>query len=207
MNPRRGRVDGPCAGRGPAVVAALAIAAGVLTLLAGCGGTGPESASPTVGTAPAAATGGGSIPDADRAAIRATVDAVNAAARGPVADQQVVLLDRTDPDRRAEVQRCPAATSTVRFEPVDRGLRAAPGSPKAPDGVGDQDRSGEKAEPAGTGTSNPEAGSDGRAYQWPTLIRIYAGDRVVGTDLTTLQITVRSDGPGVEAYLTPFCVN
>ncbi|WP_420122566.1 hypothetical protein [Nakamurella sp.] len=207
MSVRGGRSAGPVAAR-------LAAAAVVLAVLVGCRDTPAATGTAAPGSAPAAAVSGeATISDADRAAIRATVDAVNATAGGPVAAQQAELLARTDPDRRGEVQRCPDATTTVRFEPVDRGLRAAPGSPDGPDGsigsdgsVGSNGSNGSTGS-GGKGGSTPATAPGGTAYRWPALIRIYSGDRVVGTDLTTLQIIVRSGGTGVEAYLTPFCVN
>lgn len=204
MSVRGGRSAGPVAAR-------LAVAAMVLAVLVGCRDTPAATGTAAPGSAPAAAVSGeATIPDADRAAIRATVDAVNATAGGPVAAQQAELLTRTDPDRRVEVQRCPDATTTVRFEPVDRGLRAAPGSPDGSVGSGRTEGSNGSVDSAGSGGdggSTPATAPGGTAYRWPALIRIYSGDRVVGTDLTTLQIIVRSSGTGVEAYLTPFCVN
>jgi len=128
-------------------------------------------------------------------AIRTTLDAVNATAGGPVADQQDQLIAHVEPDRRDEMRRCPPATTTVQLETVDQGLRALPepstdpatGAPGATD-----------ASAAGPGTTT---------FALPTLIRIFSGDRLVGTDLTTLRMVVRDTDGGGEAYLTPFCVN
>lgn len=211
------RGQGARPGAGPV----LAVLAALLMALSGCrDGADPDRTAPNAATAPVAiATGGEPVPDADLAAIRATLDAVNATAGGPVAAQQAELLARTDPDLRSEVQRCPAATTTVRFEPVERALRAAAtagpltnGSNGAEGSIGAGRSTGTDG-PTGTDGStgadgaNANAGSGGTAYQWPALIRIFTGDRVVGTDLTTLQMIVRSGGTEAEAYLTPFCVH
>lgn len=152
-------------------------------------------AAPNPSAAAAAAAAGQTAPAADLAAIRETIDAVNAAAGGTVDDQQAQLTARVEPDRRAEVQRCPTATTTVRLAPVDRGLRAVPGS-TAP----------APTAPAPTATE-PTAPPDTTTYMLPTLIRIFTGDRLTGTDLTTLRVVVYHDANGSEAYLTPFCVN
>lgn len=220
------RGQGARPGAGPV----LAVLAALLMALSGCrDGADPDRTAPNAATAPVAiATGGEPVPDADLAAIRATLDAVNATAGGPVAAQQAELLARTDPDLRSEVQRCPAATTTVRFEPVERALRAAAtagpasngsnGSNGAEGSIGAGRSTGADGPtvtegPTGTDGStgadgaNAHAGSGGTAYQWPALIRIFTGDRVVGTDLTTLQMIVRSSGTEAEAYLTPFCVH
>lgn len=196
MSVRGGRAARPTAGRSADPAVRLAVVVALLALLAGCRAVPEGTGSSDSGSAAAAPTAGDApIPDRDRAAMQATLDAVNATAGGPVAAQQAELLSRTDPGRRSDVERCPAATTTVRFEPVDHGLRAAPGTPS------------ESAAP-GTPDESAAGGGPGDAvYLWPALIRIYAGDRQVGTDLTTLQMVVRSGGPGVEAYLTPFCVN
>ena len=58
------------------------------------------------------------------------------------------------------------ATTTVRFEPVYAGLRLLQGQ-------------------ADTAATRP-------TYALPTLIRIYSDGRLVGTDLTTLQLVVNS---------------
>ena len=148
------------------------------------------------------------IPADAATAIRATIDAVNATAGGPVADQQAALIAHVDPARRAEAQSCPAATTTVRLEPVDQGLRSLPEQPAGPPSGTDT------VPPTGTGTGTP-TGTNATTYALPTLIRIFAGDRLIGTDLTTLRLIVTNTGTGTgtatgtgtEAYLTPFCVN
>jgi len=115
--------------------------------------------------------------EADAAAVRATVDAFNDTATP--ADQRQRLADLVEPDRRNEVERCAAASTTVRFEPVYAGLRALAG----------------------------ESGPSSTTYALPTLARVYSSDRLVGTDLTTLQLVVNAATGVTEAYLTPFCVN
>ncbi len=164
-----------------AVVLAIAVAATACT-----GADDVQSAStgaaasngPTAQDRPA----GGSpftVPPDDQRAIRTTLDRINAAAGGPAAGQQKVLADVVDPGSAAVLRRCPPTTSTLRFEPVYDGLRPAP-------------------------DWRPTSGTlTGAVYALPALIRIYAGDRVTGTDLTTLHFGVR-DG---EAWLTALCVS
>lgn len=148
----------------------VALAAAALAVIAACQ-SAPVPESAATGPAPAA----------DLDAIRATIDAVNAGAGGSVADQQATLVANVDPARRAEAQRCPTATTTVRLAPVDPGLRPIAG-PAPPDATT-------------------------RTYALPTLIRIYTGHRLTGTDLTTLRLDVHTGDAGTEAYLTPFCVH
>jgi hypothetical protein len=166
----------------------LALILAALGVVAACQATpGPESATTSIG-APAA--------QADVDAIRATIDAVNAAAGGPVADQQAQLAAHVDPARRDEAQRCPAATTTVRLAPVEQGLRELVGPTARPAG---------SATPASAAATAADAG--GTVYGLPTLIRVFSGERLIGTDLTTLRLVVRDTGAGPEAFLTPFCVN
>lgn len=106
------------------------------------------------------------------------MDTFNAAAAGSVDAQQTVLHSLVDPTLSGDLDRCPAATTTVRFEPVYAGLRPSPG------------------------WTAPGGSLTGTVYALPTLIRIYTGDRVTGTDLTTLHFGVTFD----EAFLTPLCV-
>ncbi len=130
--------------------------------------------SPAVST-PAA---GSSIPADDEQAIARTIDRFNAAAAGPVAGQQTVLSDLIDPALVGGLDKCPPATATLRFEPIYPALRPAP-------------------------DWTPRTGAlGGTVYALPTLIRIYTGDRITGTDLTTLHLGVH-DG---EAYLTSLCL-
>ena len=66
------------------------------------------------------------VPSRGRAAIRAVLDALNATAGGPVERQQTVLRGAVDPGLLDQLDRCPAATSTLRFEPVYAALRPDP---------------------------------------------------------------------------------
>lgn len=146
--------------------------------------------------APAQIGPAGDLPAGDVAAIRSTIDALNAGAGDGPAAQQQVLTELADPGRRSELDDCRPATRTVWFEPVYRGLRIAD-------------------EPMVAG-ADPDP--DGVTYALPTLIRVATGDRRTATDLTTLLITVRPapepteatgspGGTGPEVYLTPFCLN
>jgi len=114
----------------------------------------------------------------DEQAIRSAIDAVNATAGGSVAGQQAALAEVVDPALSDAFRHCPPASTTLRFEPVYAGLRATP------------DWTGADGTPAGT------------LYALPVLIRIYTGDRITGTDLTTLHLGVH-DGA---ASITPLCV-
>jgi hypothetical protein len=135
----------------------------------------------TPGPSPVAATRAEestSIPAGDEQAIARTIDTFNAAAAGPVAGQQTVLSHLIDPALVGGLDKCPPATATLRFEPIYQALRPAP-------------------------DWTPRTGAlGGTVYALPTLIRIYTGDRITGTDLTTLHLGVH-DG---EAYLTSLCL-
>lgn len=152
------------------LVAALTLVVG----LSGC--TSGSAADGASGPPPGAAVG--TLPVDDEAAIRSTIDALNDTAAGTVAGQQAVLTTLVEPTLSSALDDCPPATTTLRFEPVYQGLRAAPGW---------------------TGTTGSLTGT---VYALPTLIRIYTGDRITGTDLTTLHLGVDAG----EAYITPLCV-
>ena len=140
------------------------------------------------GTVPDAETGSESawttsretsaIPGADEQAIRATIDRLNATAAGAVSDQQAALAALIDPALTGALDDCPPATTTLRMEPVYPGLRPAPD------------------------WTAPEGALGGTVYALPSLIRIYTGDRMTGTDLTTLHLGL----DGGKAYLAPLCV-
>jgi len=171
----------------------LAVVVTALLAVTACRSTpGPAPEPSTSARAPA----GGAASPAQIEAIRTTLDAVNATAGGPVADQQAELIAHVDPDRRDEARRCPPATTTVRLETIDQGLRALP-EPSTDPAAGSTDT------PDSSGAADPGS----TTFALPTLIRIFAGDRLVGTDLTTLRMVVRDTDGGGEAYLTPFCVN
>jgi len=155
-----------------ALTRVLAVIGLVVWLVTGCTANAPP-ADPTG----ASAAPGGAQQD-DEQAIRSAIDAVNATAGGPVAGQQTVLATVVDPALSDAFRHCSPATTTLRFEPVYNGLRATP------------DWTGADGTPAGT------------LYALPVLIRIYTGDRITGTDLTTLHFGVH-DGA---ASITPLCV-
>ena len=133
----------------------------------------PDPAGPASPSAPAAA-----VPSDDQRAIARTIDRFNAAATGQAADQEAVLTEIVDPALAGDLDRCPPVTATLRFEPIYPALRPAP-------------------------EWTPNTGVlGGTVYALPTLIRIYTGDRITGTDLTTLHLGVT----GGEAYLTSLCL-
>ncbi|MET0865786.1 MAG: hypothetical protein ABWZ98_15760 [Nakamurella sp.] len=119
------------------------------------------------------------VPAADEQAIRLTIDRLNETAAGKVPDQQAALATAVEPGSTAALDDCPAATATLKFLPVYSALRATP--EWAPD----------------------KGALTGTIYALPTLIRIYTGDRVTATDLSTLHFGVQSG----EAFLTPLCVS
>ena len=108
-----------------------------------------------------------------------TIDRLNAAAGGSIADQQAALTAAVEPDLAKALADCPAVTATLHFEPVYPGLRPSPEwSPK-------------------------QGALTGTVYALPTLITIFTGDRATATDLTTLHLGVAQG----EAFLTPLCVS
>jgi len=158
------------------LVAALTAA----TIAAGSGCTAdPVSVSVSATGLPALVNAESSdVPQADEKAIRNAIDELNSAAGSGVRGQQETLAALVEPALAQSLDDCAPATTTLRFEPIYPGLRAAPGW---------------------TGSSGSLTGT---IYALPTLIRIYTGDRITGTDLTTLHLGVQAG----EAYLTPLCV-
>ncbi len=156
-------------------VAALAL----LVAVASCTGADAVRApGPATAVAAGQASSAG-IPADDENAIRSALDRLNATAGGPVADQQKVLAELVDPGSVTVLRRCPPTTATLRFEPVYPALRSAPGW-------------------------RPNSGAlSGTVYALPVLIRIYTGNRITGTDLTTLHLGVANG----EASLTALCVS
>jgi hypothetical protein len=146
----------------------------VLLPLAACT---PQPA--TAAVAELVASNAGTAAPEDGQAIHATIDRLNEAAGGTVAEQQAAFAAAVEPSSTPALNACPRATTTVRFLPVYSALRPTP------------DR-----HPA-DGTLN------GTVYALPTLVRIYTGDRVTATDLTTLHFGVAAG----EAFLTPLCIN
>lgn len=137
----------------------LTVALLTTSAVAGCG--------PTTRNADAPATD--SVPVDDRAAIDATVTAVNAAAGGTPAEQRAVLETVVDPTQLTQQRSCRPAGTTIGFEPAWPDLRRT---------------------------------GDGR-YVLPTLIRIYHGTRVTGTDVGALKIVITAG----RAHLPPLCVS
>lgn len=123
----------------------------------------------------AQAPGTDAIPLQDLQAIRSAVQELNSTSAGPVAAQQAVLRELVDPAELSTLDGCPPTTSTLRFEPVYPGLRPI-------DDAGD---------PAST------------RYALPARIRVFTGDRITATDLTTMQLEVRQNA----AFVTPICVS
>lgn len=132
---------------------------------------GPAGSAGAAGTSDGAGTAGAppdAVPDADRAAIEVTVDAVNAVAGRTPAEQRTILESTVDPTRLADQGSCRPAVTTIRFEPAWPDLRRT---------------------------------GDGR-YVLPTLIRIYQGTRITGTDVGALEIVIAAG----RAHLPPLCV-
>lgn len=141
---------------------------GSLLLLTACTTRSPgPSASPSSGE-PAAISGsaGPTGPTAPAAAAQRVIEMFNQTAGGPVAAQQRVLDRLVSAGQRPVQGRCPAATTTIAFVPVYDRLSVAAGW-------------------------KPSSGTlPGTVYALPTLIRIYRGDRIVGTDLTDLHLSI-----------------
>ena len=111
--------------------------------------------------------------------VQRAVDSFDAAAGGPVSGQQSALAALLDDGQQAVQARCAAATTTLKFEPVYARLAPAPGW-------------------------LPRQGTmSGAVYSLPTLIRIYTGNRITGTDLTDLHLAVK-DG---RARLPALCLS
>lgn len=111
--------------------------------------------------------------------MQRAVDAFNEAAGGPVPRQQAALAMLLDTGQRSVQRKCAEATTTLRLEPVYSRLAPAPGW-------------------------KPTSGAlSGTVYALPTLIRIYSGNRITGTDLTDLHLAVQ-DG---RAKLPALCLS
>jgi hypothetical protein len=99
--------------------------------------------------------------------VQRAVDSFNATAGGPVSGQQAALAALLDDGQRSVQGRCAVPTTTLKFEPVYGRLVPAPGW-------------------------KPSQGTlSGTVYALPTLIRIYTGNRITGTDLTDLHVVVQ----------------
>jgi len=164
----------------------MAIVAMVVTAMvsAACTGGSPDPTTPvasasghpsmsTDGQARASADGRATPPSADLAAIRDVVDAINATAGGPVARQRSELESLAAPNQLAQQRACPVAHSTLAFQPAYRDLRRA-----------------SRTDDPVTASASDSESATGTAYLLPAFITIYTGDRITGTDLTTLRLWV-----------------
>lgn len=121
----------------------------------------PGPARPATGATPVS-----SAPAAEVAVVQQAIDRFNATAGGPVAAQQSVLFGLVSAAQASAQHACPPVTVTISLEPVYARLAASPGW-------------------------RPSSGSlPGTIYAVPTLIRIWNGDRITGTDLTDLHLAV-----------------
>ena len=111
--------------------------------------------------------------------VQRAVDRFDAAAGGPVSAQQAALGALLDSGQRSVQRHCAAATTTLSFDPVYGRLAPAPGW-------------------------RPNQGTlSGAVYALPTLIRIYTGNRMTGTDLTDLHLAVQ----GGRAWFPALCLS
>lgn len=131
-----------------------------LTALPMLGGCTPGAASHPADT--------GSVSGPALGAIQAAIGEINATAGGPIAAQRAVLQRLAAPDQAADQRACPAASTTLAFDPAYRGLQETDGE-----------------------------------YLLPIYITIYTGDRISGSDLATLHLTLL-DG---EARTSALCVS
>ena len=100
------------------------------------------------------------------AVVQGAITAFDATAGGPIGAQQSAIAGLLADGQQNAQRKCPAATGTIDFEPVYARLAPAPDWQSA---------------------TGPLAGT---IYALPTLIRIYTGDRITGTDLTDLHLAV-----------------
>jgi hypothetical protein len=145
------------------------VASRLLTLMTtavlACAGAGCSAASDS--PAPAdGATAIGAVAAPEVAVVQKAMDRFNATAGGPVTAQQSVLSGLVSAAQNSVQHACPPVTVTISMEPVYARLAASPGW-------------------------RPRGGSlPGTIYAVPTLIRIYHGDRIIGTDLTDLHLAI-----------------
>jgi len=98
--------------------------------------------------------------------VHQAIDSFNAGAGGPVTAQQSVLRQVVSSGQLGVQNRCPTPAVTIELEPVYARLTAAP-------------------------DWRPASGTlPGVVYALPTLIRVYTGDRITGTDLTDLHLAI-----------------
>lgn len=101
----------------PSAVLTAAVAT-IVVILGGC------SAATTDQSAPSPTTNANDESPA-LSAIRAAIDEINATAGGPVEAQRAVLDQLAAPEEEPRQQHCPAATTTLAFDPAYRDLRQA----------------------------------------------------------------------------------
>ena len=110
--------------------------------------------------------------------VQHTIEEFNATAAGPVTAQKAKLAELVSPGQAAVQSRCPAATSTISFEPVYARLAPAP-------------------------DWKPTSGTlPGTVFALPTLIRVFTGDRITSTDLTDLHVSIERG----RAWLPALCL-
>ena len=135
-----------------------------------CAAGAPAAGAPAAGT-PAVAgvtTGPTAGSPAVEQQVQRAIDEFNRTAGGSVQAQQAVLTKLVSAGQVTVQEKCARATNTIRFEPVYDRLTLAP-------------------------DWKPASGTlPGQVYQLPTLIRIYSGDRITGTDLTDLHLSVEA---------------
>jgi hypothetical protein len=148
-------------------------------LLAGCVSPVPGGSVRSDTTGPSS-TASAAVSDARvSTSVEQTIAYFDATAGGSVAAQQAELHRLLSSGQTAVQDKCPAATSTISFDPVYAQLAAAP-------------------------DWRPSGGTlPGEVYSLPTLIRIYSGDRVTGTDLTDLHLSLYSG----RVWLPALCLN
>lgn len=117
-----------------------------------------------------------------------------------MAAQRAALERLVDPGDAEQQSDCPVAHHTLRLEPVYSDLRRPPTGSVAATSMLATSATPTSAAPTsatGSGSLAPTA------YLLPTLITIFTGDRITGTDLTTLRLFVAAGA----ARIGPLCVN
>jgi hypothetical protein len=164
------------------------------TVTAGISVTAGSSGTASTPATDSADSSAPAIAASDLAAIKAAIDAINATAGGSVAAQRSELTSLAAPDELAKQRACPAAHSTLAFQPAYRDLRPAPADPDTTHGStpagADGSPSAAPAMTAGSATATAGSSVAGVGYLLPAFITIYTGNRITGTDLTTLHLWV-----------------
>jgi hypothetical protein len=118
------------------------------------------------------------VQDDSAGTVAHTIEEFNDTAAGSVTAQKARLAELVSPGQAAVQSRCPTATSTISFQPVYARLTPTP-------------------------DWKPTSGTlPGTVYALPTLIRVYTGDRITGTDLTDLHVSIE----GGRAWLPALCL-